>query len=199
MFVKEHLGIIVDYNRDRLIPEKGLVLLTSKGFYKKDWETSPQEGFARAATCFSFGDYEFAQRIYDYSSKGWFTYASPVLSNAIEINWPTFSVDEFEEAGEWLEENIDADAQPISCFLVNNGEDTKEGLLKSSDETRRLSMIGGGLGIYMGNRSPDEKSTGVMAHLNGYDADALSYKQTATRRGSIGVYLDIDHPEIVST
>jgi ribonucleoside-diphosphate reductase alpha chain len=198
MFVKEHLGIIVDYNRDRLIPEKGLVLLTSKGFYKKDWETSPQEGFARAATCFSFGDYEFAQRIYDYSSKGWFTYASPVLSNAIEINWPTFSVDEFEEAGEWLEENIDADAQPISCFLVNNGEDTKEGLLKSSDETRRLSMIGGGLGIYMGNRSPDEKSTGVMAHLNGYDADALSYKQTATRRGSIGVYLDIDHPEIVS-
>lgn len=195
--VKEYLGIIVDYSRDKIIPEKGLVLLTKKGFYKKEWEDSPQQGFARAATCYCFGDYEFAQRIYDYASQGWFTNASPVLSNAVEINWPTFSTDQFEEAGDWLQENVDADGMPISCFL-SYIPDSKEGLVSTASETRWLSMMGGGIGIYAGNRSPDEKSTGVMAHLRGYDADALSYKQTESRRGSIAAYLDIDHPEIMS-
>lgn len=195
--VQEYLGILIDYERDKLIPKKGLSMLTRKGFYKKEWEDSPQQGFARAATCFSFGDYELAQRIYDYASKGWFTNASPVLSNAIEIDWPTFSAEQFEEAGEWLEENVVAESLPISCFLSFT-PDTKEGLVTTRAETAWLSMMGGGIGIYTGMRSPDEKSTGAMAHLRGYDADALAYKQTETRRGSIGAYMDINHPEILS-
>lgn len=195
--VKEYLGILIDYSRDKLLPEKGLVMLTKKGFYKKEWEDSPQETFARASTCYSFGDYDFAQRIYDAASKGWFTFASPVLSNAVEINWPTFTSEQFEEASDYLDENVEPDGMPISCFLVHV-PDTKEGLVASREETAWLSMMGGGLGIHMNNRSPDEKSTGVMAHLRGYDADALSYKQTESRRGSIGVYLDILHPEIIS-
>lgn len=195
--VQEYLGIIVDYSRDKLIPEQGLALLTGKGFYKKANEMSPQEGFARASTCYSFGDYEFAQRIYDYASKGWFTFASPVLSNAVNVQWPTFTKEQFDEAGDWLQENVEPEGMPISCFL-SYIPDTKEGLVESRSETAWLSMMGGGVGIYASNRSPDEKSTGVMAHLRGYDADALSYKQTATRRGSIAAYLDIDHPEIMS-
>lgn len=195
--VQEYLGIVIDYKRDQLIPEKGLALLTKKGFYKKEGEESPQQGFARAATSYCFGDYELAQRIYDYASKGWYTNASPVLSNAMPINWPSFGKDEFEEAGDWLEENVDPEGMPISCFLALT-PDTKEGLVESSSESRWLSMMGGGVGVYMGNRAPDEKSTGVMAHLRGYDADALAYKQTESRRGSIAAYLDIDHPEILS-
>lgn len=194
--VKEHLGIIIDLSRDQDIPEQGFSMLTRKGFYKKDWETSPQEGFARAATCYCFGDYELADRIYEYSSKGWFTNASPVLSNAVEIEWPVFSKDQFEEAGDWLAENVDPDGMPISCFLVKI-PDTKEGLVESSSEAKWLSMMGGGVGIWASNRGPDEKSTGVMAHMSGYDADTLAYKQKESRRGSIAAYLDIDHPEIV--
>jgi ribonucleoside-diphosphate reductase alpha chain len=195
--VQEYLGILIDYSRDKTIPEQGLALLTGKGFYKKPWENSPQESFARSATCFSFGDYELAQRIYDYVSKGWFTFASPVLSNSVNIEWPTFGADEFEEAGDWLQENVEPDGLPISCFL-SSIPDTKEGLVAARSEAAWLSMMGGGVGIYAGMRSPDEKSTGVMAHLRGYDADTLSYKQTATRRGSMAAYLDIDHPEILS-
>lgn len=195
--VTEYLGILIDYSRDSRIPEKGLTMLTKKGFYKKEWEESPQETFARAATCYCFGDYEFAQRMYDYMSLQYFTNASPVQTNAVDIEWPTFSKEEFEEAGNWLEENVEPDGLPISCFLVNNGSDTKKGLVDSRNESNWLSMMGGGIGIYMGNRSPDEKSTGVMAHLKGYDADALSYKQTESRRGSIAAYLDVDHPEII--
>ena len=195
--VQEYLGIIIDYDRDNLIPEQGKALLMGKGFYKKDWEESPQESFARAATCYSFGDYELAQRIYDAVSQRWFTFASPVLSNAIEINWPDFKKEEFEQAGEWLEENVEPDGMPISCFLTKIS-DNKRSLVETRKEASWLSMLGGGVGIYAGNRSPDEYSTGVMSHLRGYDADTLSYRQTATRRGSMAAYLDIDHPEILA-
>lgn len=195
--VKEYLGIIIDYSRDKLLPEQGVAMLTAKGFYKKEWEESPQESFARAATCYSFGDYDFAQRVYDYASKGWFTFASPVLSNAVEVNWPTFGEDQFNEATEWLEENVEAEGMPISCFL-SKIDDSKMGLTVASDEAKHLSMMGGGVGVYAANRSPDEKSTGVMAHARDYDAMTLAYRQTASRRGSMAMYMDIDHPEIMS-
>lgn len=195
--VKEYLGLVIDYSRDKLIPEKGLVMLTKKGFYKREWEESPQESLARASTCYSFGDYEFAQRIYDYASHGWFTNASPVLSTAVEVNWPTFTAEQFEEAGDWLEQNVEPDGLPISCFL-GFIPDSKEGLVHARQETAWLSMMGGGISVFPSNRSPDEKSTGVMSHLKGYDADALSYKQSESRRGSIAAYMNIDHPEILS-
>ena len=195
-FVKEHLGIIIDTKLDQDIPEQGFSMLTRKGFYKKDWETSPQEGFARAATCYCFGDYEFAQRIYGYASKGHFTNASPVLSNAVEIEWPSFTKEQFEEAGDWLEENVTPDGLPISCFLTKVS-DSKTSLVETRSETEWLSMMGGGVGVWFANRAPDEKSTGVMAHARGYDADTLAFKQKESRRGSIAAYLDIDHPEIV--
>lgn len=194
--VKQHLGIIIDTSRDKDIPEQGLSMLTRDGFYKKDWEQSPQEGFARAATCYSFGDYEFAQRIYDYASKGWYVNASPVLSTAQEVNWPTFTENQFEEAAEWLEENVEADGLPISCFLVKI-PDSKNGLAQSLEETIFMSMAGGGVGVLNSMRAPDEKSTGVMAHSAVYDAVTLAYKQSKSRRGSIASYLRIDHPEIL--
>jgi ribonucleoside-diphosphate reductase alpha chain len=179
-----------------LLPEQGKVMLTKKGFYKKEWENSPQEGYARCATSYCFGDYDFAQRMYNYMSNLWFTPASPVLSNAQEVVWPT-DFRNFEEAGDWLEENLDPDGMPISCFL-SLIPDTKEGLVSTSSETRSISMNGGGIGIMPSMRSPDEKSTGVMAHMRTYDADALAYKQTESRRGSIAAYMNIDHPEIMS-
>lgn len=195
--IREYNSIVIDYSRDKDLPEQGRVMLTKKGFYKKDGEDSPQETFARAATCYCFGDYDLAQRIYDAASKKWFTNASPVLTNAVNIDWPTFTKDQFEEAGDWLEENIEPEGMPISCFLPLV-PDTKEGLVETRSETEWLSMMGGGVGVYMSNRAPDEKSTGVMAHLKGYDADALAYKQTESRRGSIAAYLDITHPEILA-
>lgn len=192
---EDYLGIKIDLERDKDLPEQGYALLTRKGFYKKEYETSPQQSFARAATCFSYGDLGLAQRIYDAVSKHWFTFASPVLSNAVDHVYP--SEMEFEKVRDYLRDDVDADGLPISCYL-SHIPDTKEGLVKARSEMSWLSMMGGGIGLHAGMRSPDDKSTGVMSHLKGYDADALSYKQTASRRGSIGAYLDIDHPEILS-
>lgn len=194
---EKYLGIEIDLSRDALIPEQGMALLTGKGFYKKDHEDSPQKSIARAAVCYSFGDYALAQRIYDHVSLQNFFFASPVISNAIDIKWPSYTKEEFAKAGAWLKKNVKSDGMPISCFLAKI-EDTKESLVETRKEVSWLSMMGGGVGIFAGNRSPDVLSTGVMSHLRGYDADTLSYRQTASRRGSMAAYMDIDHPEILS-
>ena len=144
---EQYLGIQIDYDRDNLIPEQGRALLTGKGFYKKDWEESPQQSFARASTCYSFGDYEFAQRIYDAVSKGWFMFASPVLSNAVEVNWPKFKKDQFDKASDWLSKHVVPDGMPISCFL-SKIPDNKKGLVETRSEASWLSMMGGGVGVY---------------------------------------------------
>jgi ribonucleoside-diphosphate reductase alpha chain len=74
------MKINIDYTRDSLLSEQSKMLL--KKHYLLEDEDSPQDGFARAAIAYSFGDEGLAQRIYDYASKRWFMFASPVLSNA---------------------------------------------------------------------------------------------------------------------
>jgi len=163
-------GLKVDYNRDTLFDELGLIRLRES--YMRDDETSPQERFAYVSKAFGT-DAEHAQRLYDYSSRHWLSYATPVLS--------------FGRSKRGL---------PISCFL-NYIEDTAEGLVDNLSETNWLSMLGGGVGIGFGIRSADNISTGVMPHLKMYDASSLAYRQGKTRRGSYAAYLDISHPDII--
>jgi ribonucleoside-diphosphate reductase alpha chain len=164
-------GIKVDYSRDKLFDELGRIRL--KESYMKDEETSPQERFAYVSSKFGSNP-EHAQRLYEYSSKHWLSYSTPVLS--------------FGRSKRGL---------PISCFL-NYIEDTAEGLVDNLSETNWLSMLGGGVGIGFGIRSADDKSTGVMPHLKMYDASSLAYRQGRTRRGSYAAYLDISHPDIIN-
>jgi ribonucleoside-diphosphate reductase alpha chain len=164
-------GIEVDYSRDNLFDELGKIRL--KESYMKDEEVSPQERFAFVSSKFGSNP-EHAQRLYDYSSKHWLSYSTPILS--------------FGRSKRGL---------PISCFL-NYIEDTAEGLVDNLSETNWLSMLGGGVGIGFGIRSADDKSTGVMPHLKMYDASSLAYRQGRTRRGSYAAYLDISHPDIIN-
>ena len=163
-------GIKIDYSRDSLFDELGMIRL--KESYMADGEQSPQERFAFVSSQFA-SDKFHAQRLYDYSSKHWLSYATPILS--------------FGRSKRGL---------PISCFL-NFIEDTAEGLVENLSETNWLSMLGGGVGIGFGIRSADDKSTGVMPHLKMYDASSLAYRQGRTRRGSYAAYLDISHPDIL--
>jgi ribonucleoside-diphosphate reductase alpha chain len=164
-------GITVDYTRDNLFDELGRIRL--KESYMKDDEVSPQERFAFVSSKFGSNP-EHAQRLYEYSSKHWLSYSTPILS--------------FGRSKRGL---------PISCFL-NYIEDTAEGLVDNLSETNWLSMLGGGVGIGFGIRSADDKSTGVMPHLKMYDASSLAYRQGRTRRGSYAAYLDISHPDIIN-
>ena len=162
-------GITVDYSRDNLFDELGKLRL--KESYMKDDEVSPQERFAFVSNAFG-SNKEHAQRLYDYSSKHWLSYSTPILS--------------FGRSARGL---------PISCFLPYLN-DSSAGLVDTLSEVNWLSMLGGGVGIGIGIRSADDKSVGVMPHLRTYDASSLAYRQGRTRRGSYAAYLDISHPDI---
>lgn len=166
---QQYLGITIDTSRDQLFDELGLLRL--KESYMRDDETSPQQRYAYVAT--SFGtDNDHAQRLYDYASKHWLSFSTPILSYGRS-----------------------ARGLPISCFLPYL-PDSSTGLVDTLSEVNWLSMLGGGIGVGVGIRSSDDKSTGVMAHLKVYDAASLAYRQGTTRRGSYAVYLDINHPDI---
>ena len=77
-------GIIIDEKKNELLSEMSLKMLSQ--FYCNENET-PQQAFARTALCFSAGDLELAQRLYDAVSKGWFMFASPVLSELCSTRW----------------------------------------------------------------------------------------------------------------
>ena len=166
----EYMGITIDPNRDQLFDELGIKRL--KESYMTDTELSPQERFAFVSKTFG-SNIEHSQRLYDYSSKHWLSYSTPILS--------------YGKSSRGL---------PISCYL-NYIEDTAEGLVDNLSETNWLSMLGGGVGVGFGIRSAGDKSTGVLPHLKMYDASSLAYRQGKTRRGSYAAYLDISHPDII--
>ncbi len=164
------MTIKIDLTRDALFDSLGLQRL--KESYMKDDERSPQERFAFVSEAFASNP-AHAQRLYEYSSKHWLSYSTPILS--------------FGRSKRGL---------PISCFL-NYMDDSAEGLVDNLSETNWLSMLGGGVGVHLGIRNSDDKSTGVMPHLKMYDASSLAYRQGRTRRGSYAAFLDISHPDII--
>ena len=170
MAKQDYLGIQIDTSRDELFDKLGLQRL--KESYMTDEETTPQQRFAFVSKAFGSNP-EHAQRLYEYSSKHWLSYSTPILSYGRSKR-----------------------GMPISCFL-NYINDTAEGLVENLSETNWLSMLGGGVGIGFGIRASDDKSVGVMPHLKTYDASCLAYRQGRTRRGSYATYLDISHPDVV--
>ena len=169
-------GITVDTARDSRLSEQAMQLL--QDYYLLTEERSPQEAFARAALAYSAGDIGLAQRVYDYASKGWFMYASPVLSNA-----PRY--------GEKPK------ALPISCFLTYVGDNLDE-LINHNAEVAWLSVKGGGVGGHWSDvRGVSDKAPGPIPFLKVVDSQMTAYKQGKTRKGSYAAYLDVSHPDIV--
>jgi ribonucleoside-diphosphate reductase alpha chain len=173
--VKDYLGIKIDYKRNKDFTEQALTLLKDYYCYENE---DPQEAFARAAVAYCEGDLEFAQRVYDYASRRWFMFASPVLSNA---PLPT-------EKPKGL---------PISCFLTYVG-DSLDSLIEHNAEVAWLSVKGGGVGGHWSDvRGISEVAPGPIPFLKVVDSQMTAYKQGKTRKGSYAAYMDVSHPDIV--
>ena len=164
-------------DRDNLLTDFGKTTLKDR--YLLPEENSPQEAFLRAAKAYSDND-EMAQRIYDYASKLWFMYSTPILSNGGT------------ERG-----------MPISCFLNYVG-DSREGLTDHYTENAWLTSIGGGIGGYWGDIRSDgvktsggSQSSGTVPFLKVVDSEIMAFSQGKTRRGSYAAYMNISHPEIL--
>lgn len=169
------MNLKVDYSRNSDFSEQALTLL--KDYYCLPDE-DPQDALARASLAYCEGDLDFAQRIYDYASKRWFMFASPVLSNA-------------PAAG------TEPRGLPISCFLTYI-PDTLPGLIDHNSELSWLSVKGGGVGGHWSDvRGISEKSPGPIPFMKVVDSQMTAYKQGKTRKGSYAAYLDVSHPDIV--
>jgi ribonucleoside-diphosphate reductase alpha chain len=171
------MKINIDYSRDELLTDSGKTILKDR--YLLPTEASPQDSFARAAKTFA-DDQAHAQRLYDYASKLWFMFSTPILSNGGTTR-----------------------GLPISCFL-NYVDDSREGLADHYTENIWLSSMGGGIGGYWGNvrsqgmaTSIGNKTTGVIPFMHVVDSQMTAFHQGATRRGSYASYMDVSHPEIV--
>lgn len=168
---------MIDLSRDELLTSFGKTTLHDR--YLLPEETSPQEAFMRAAKAFSDND-EMAERIYNYSSKLWFMYATPILTNGGTNR-----------------------GMPISCFL-NYVPDSREGLTGHYSENAWLASVGGGIGGYWGAVRSDgtatshgSQSSGSIPFLHVVDSEMLAFSQGKTRRGSYAAYMDVSHPEIL--
>lgn len=168
--------IQIDLSRDAKLTEYGIASLRDR--YMEPYENSPQEAFARAACTFADND-EHAQRLYDYASKQWMMFSTPVLCNGGTKK-----------------------GMPISCFL-NQMPDSITGISENYKEDMFMARFGGGIGTDVSTiRSANEvtssgnKTTGLIPFLKVKDSLMLATQQGANRRGSCAVYLDISHPEI---
>lgn len=108
-------GIKVDYSRDALFDELGKIRL--KESYMREDETSPQERFAYVSSKFGSNP-EHSQRLYEYSSKHWLSYATPILS--------------FGRSKRGL---------PISCFTGDTEVNTESGLVQMKDLTVGVKVL----------------------------------------------------------
>jgi len=174
--LREHIRVKVNYDRDNYLSEFSHKTLQDR--YLIEGEKSPQDAFARAAKAFA-DDEAHAQRLYDYASKLWFMFSTPILSNGGTKR-----------------------GLPISCFL-NYVEDSRQGLTGHYTENAFLSSVGGGVGGSWSDvrsvgstTSNGSESTGVIPFMKVVDAEMLAFSQGVTRRGSYAAYLDISHPEV---
>jgi ribonucleoside-diphosphate reductase alpha chain len=178
---KEYLGIKINYNNEKLLDKFSLDTLKDRYFTGE--ETHAQEAFARAsvfgATFKGVTDFELAQRLYNYSSRCWFMFSTPILSNGGTSR-----------------------GLPISCFL-NYVPDSRTGLSSHYDENIWLASSGGGIGGYWGDvrsngvsTAHGSKSTGSIPFMHVVDSQMLAFNQGVTRRGSYAAYMNIWHPEI---
>lgn len=187
----------IDLSRDELLTPFGIATLRDRYLFPD--QKSPQEAFMRAAQAFA-DDEAHAQRLYNYASKLWFMFSTPVLSNPPKrTSWANSFEKNF--VASCYENKFRG--MPISCFL-NYVPDSRGGLTAHYTENAWLSSMGGGVGAYWGavrsngiSTSGGSASSGAVPFMGVMDRMVLAFAQGVTRRASYAMYLDIGHPEIL--
>ena len=156
-----------------------------KGYLQKiDGEIieTPQYMYMRVAIGIHGHDTERVLETYDALSKGLFIHATPTLFNA---GTPR--------------------PQMSSCFLIANKEDSIDGIYDTVKECARISKWAGGIGLHIHDvrankshiRGTNGTSDGIIPMLRVYNSTARYVNQAGRRKGSIAVYLEPWHADIL--
>ncbi|EMA67860.1 ribonucleoside-diphosphate reductase subunit alpha [Halorubrum kocurii] len=125
------------------------------------------------------GEEGFADKFYEYMSRGFYSLASPV--------WSNFGLDR---------------GLPISCF-GSYMEDTIESILYTQAEVGEMTKRGGGTSGYFGELRPrgspitnNGKSNGSYSFTELFDTIINVVSQGETRRGQFAGYIDVEHDDL---
>ena len=182
---KEAINSMIDYERDYLYDYFGFKTL-ERSYLLKNQKTDstyerPQHTFMRVASHICCGDLEKVRITYDLLSTKAYTHASPTLFNA-GTKRPQLS----------------------SCFLLNTN-DCIEGITTTWDRVARISKWAGGIGLHVSNirgknsiiRGTNGTSAGIIPMLQVYNNIARYINQGGKRKGSIAIYLEPHHVDIL--
>jgi len=121
----------------------------------------------------------FADRFYDYMSRGFYSLASPI--------WANFGLDR---------------GLPISCF-GSYMQDNMESILYTHAEVGEMTKLGGGTSGYFGDIRPrgspitnNGKSNGSYSFTELFDTAINVVSQGETRRGQFAGYIDVEHGDL---
>lgn len=142
----------------------------------------PQYMLMRVALGVWGDNWDEAAKTYALMSNKYFTHATPTLFNA-GTKRPQLS----------------------SCFLVNNKEDSLEGIMDTQKDVARISGLAGGIGLSLHNlratgsyiKGSGGESNGLMPLLRVYNEHARYWDQGGgKRKGSFAIYLEPWHADI---
>ena len=156
-----------------------------KGYLQKiDGEIieTPQYMYMRVAIGIHGHDIDHVLETYEALSKGLFIHATPTLFNA---GTPR--------------------PQMSSCFLIANKEDSIEKIYDTVKECAQISKWAGGIGLHIHDvrankshiRGTNGTSDGIIPMLRVYNSTARYVNQAGRRKGSIAVYLEPWHADIL--
>jgi ribonucleoside-diphosphate reductase alpha subunit len=143
---------------------------------------TPQYLFMRVAIGIHGRDIESVLETYDKMSSGMFIHATPTLFNA---GTPR--------------------PQMSSCFLIANKEDSINGIYGTLTECAQISKWAGGIGMHIHDvranksriRGTNGQSDGIIPMLRVFNATARYVNQAGRRKGSIAVYMEPWHADIM--
>ena len=143
---------------------------------------TPQYMFMRVAIGIHGKDVPAVLETYDKMSQGYFIHATPTLFNA---GTPR--------------------PQMSSCFLIAGKDDSIDGIYGTLTECAQISKWAGGIGMHIHNiranksriRGTNGQSDGIIPMLRVFNATARYVNQAGRRKGSIAVYLEPWHADIM--
>jgi ribonucleoside-diphosphate reductase alpha chain len=182
----EVLNNHVNYSRDHNYDYFGFKTLERSYLLRLNGEIAerPQHMLMRVAVGIHHGNITKALETYDLMSQGYFTHATPTLFNS---GTPT--------------------PQMSSCFLLTMQDDSLDGIYDTLKQCALISKSAGGIGLSIHHiRSKGSYIKGTNGESNGIVPMLRVFNDTARyvdqgggkRKGSIAIYLEPWHPDILA-